>query len=242
MQVILAEKSGNRKTGKIPVSMTEQASCPPVCRLHSACYARGGKGLALTWWRLSEGRQNGLSWERFCNKVEGFKRGKVHVWRHNQAGDMPGSHNRMDRDAAMALVAANHAGGWNRHGFTYTHYSPVPCATVTEDTAAHNAAVISDMLAGGFAVNLSADSAEHADQLASLGIGPVVTLLPEGTEKGFRLPSGRIVVICPALRGEVQCINCSLCSNLTRKVIVGFPAHGFAHRRASIIAETAGPL
>lgn len=241
MQVLFTPKSGNRKTGKIPVSMTERDSCPTACRLYNVCYARGGN-LGITWKRLSTGRLPGISWDTFCSRVADLDPNKVSVWRHNQAGDMPGYANRLDHKAALELVAANRAGRRNRGGFTYTHYSPLPSLLTPPDTAEHNAAVISDMNAGGFTVNLSADSAAHADQLAALNLAPVVTVLPYGATKGFKLPSGRTVVVCPALTRDVHCAGCKLCGNATRKVIVGFPAHGLARRKTSIIAETAPPV
>lgn len=45
---------------------------------------------------------------------------------------------------------------------------------------------------------------------------------------------------CPATyRDDVTCATCGLCASTTRKVIVGFPAHGAAKRAAAAIASQA---
>lgn len=234
MRVLFTTRSENHKTGKIPVSMTDGASCPPVCRLREVCYAMGG-GLGATWIRLTRGVLPGMPWDTFCERIAALPK-DVRVWRHNQAGDLPGAANKLDRDLAFQLALANKAKGYNRGGFTYTHYSPLPGNGVDPEVADHNASVISDLNSAGFAVNLSGDSPEHADQLAGLGIGPVVTLLQRDVTKGFKLASGRTVVLCPAITRGVSCADCRLCSNRSRKVIVGFPAHGRSRNKASNLA------
>jgi hypothetical protein len=87
----------------------------------------------------------------------------------------------------------------------------------------------------GFTINLSGNNLDHADALADLGIAPVVTVLPsDGTST--TTPKGRKVVQCPATsRDDVSCKTCQLCQR-QRDVIVGFPAHGVAHRKASAVA------
>jgi hypothetical protein len=42
MQVHFTLKSANVKTGPIPVSTTERASCPSDCKMKSECYAASG--------------------------------------------------------------------------------------------------------------------------------------------------------------------------------------------------------
>jgi hypothetical protein len=91
--------------------------------------------------------------------------------------------------------------------------------------------------AAGFTVNLSANNLAHADDLADLGIAPVVTVLPADATDNTVTPKGRKVVICPAtIRDDVSCATCGLCARL-RDAIVGFPAHGASKRKAEAIAK-----
>ena len=136
------------------------------------------------------------------------------LWRHNQAGDLPGHGETIDRGALETLVAAN-AG---RKGFTYTH----------KHGSAENIDAIRAANTAGFTVNLSADSLPQADQLYELGL-PVTVVLPASVHGNqyIATAAGNRVVVCPATyRDDVNCKSCGLCQVATRKVIVGFPAHG----------------
>jgi hypothetical protein len=151
------------------------------------------------------------------------------LWRHNQAGDLPGKGDRIDRRALHALVKANRG----RRGFTYTH-KPIDGRHSTANTVAIAAAN-----EAGFTINLSADNLAEADTLADAGIGPVVVVLPAEVHGNINVktPAGRRVTVCPATyRDDVACIDCQLCQRQQRKTIVGFPAHGTAKRKASPIA------
>lgn len=219
--VHLSPKSTNAKTGPIPVSTTEASCCPPSCPFaNSGCYAKSGP-LALHWRAVSSG-QRGQAWRDFVAAVAAFPAGQL--WRHNQAGDLPGHGEQVDGQALAELVAAN-AG---KRGFTYTHKHQLP----------ENFAHIKAANAAGFTVNLSANTLRHADELASLQIGPVAVVLPATQTTNTTTPEGRKVVICPATQREgVSCATCQLCSRAQRSVVVGFPAHGSGHKKASAVAS-----
>ncbi|MFK4047352.1 hypothetical protein ACI2KH_20565 [Roseomonas mucosa] len=224
MQTHLTLKSGNRKVGPIPVSTTSLASCPDACPLKAGgCYAKGGP-LAIHWRKVTEGAA-GDDFETFTAKVASLPDGQL--WRHNQAGDLPGHGDAIDGRQLGQLVAAN-AG---KRGFTYTH-KPM--------TRAANREAVQSANATGFTVNLSANTLAEADTLAGLGIAPVVVVLdaPEGERVDTATPEGRKVATCPATyRDDVTCASCQLCQRRDRKVIVGFPAHGSAKRKAAAIAR-----
>jgi len=171
-----------------------------------------------------------LTWKQFCRMVAELEDDAL--WRHNQAGDLPGSKNKINRKALTMLVRANRG----RRGFTYTHY-PIDIAS--------NRAAIKEANATGFTINLSADDLQEADDLAAADIGPVVVVLP-GTVQGnvkIETPSGRRVVVCPATyREDTNCKSCGLCQVRDRPVIVGFPAHGTGARKASATAGNARPV
>lgn len=224
MWVSLNPVSGNRKVGPIPVSTTEEGSCPNECPLKGTdCYARFGP-LGMHWRKVGEGR--GDNWDSFCKRVERFRKGQL--WRHNQAGDLPQDENgRIDSVKTEELGrAAAHTNGW-----TYTHYDP---------TDSHNREAIASLnKTGGLVVNLSADTMAEADQYVQLGIAPVVVILPQDAPtRGNKTPSGCPIVVCPAQTQETMtCDQCRLCQVRDRKSIVGFLAHGTAKKRLSAKLE-----
>lgn len=252
--VQLTHKSRNAKVGRIPVSTTAEKTCPDACPLKaSGCYAKAGP-LGMMWGKLSAaapgssyavtgGTAHALDWQAFTAAIASLPEGQL--WRHNQAGDLPGEGNAIDVDAMASLVAAN-AG---KRGFTYTHKPLTPS----------NAAAIRDANAQGFTVNVSANNVAHADMLAAANVGPVASVLPVELERGYSkkdkawtegledyrtriadlaTPQGRKVVVCPATyRDDVSCASCQLCQRATRKTIVGFPAHGAAKRKASKVTQ-----
>jgi len=177
---------------------------------------------------LPRGTGQSLDWSGFCSEVESLP--EETFWRHNQAGDLPGTGDRIDLVALAKLAQAN----TGRRGFTYTH------KPVTGPHGADNAKAIAEANARGFTINLSADNLSEADELSALNIGPVVVVLPESVHGNVTIttPAGRRVSVCPATyRDEVTCASCQLCQRVSRKTIVGFPAHGASRRKASNIAK-----
>ncbi len=210
-RVHLSPKSANAKTGPIPVSTTSRDTCPADCAMRAECYAAAGP-LALHWSAVSTG-QRGQLWPDFVAAVAALPAGQL--WRHNQAGDLPGDGQTVDPVALGELVAAN-AG---RRGFTYSHYRD-----------AESLRWIGHANRWGFTVNLSANDLADADELAATGAGPVVVVLPSTQTTNTTTPAGRPVVICPATqRDGVSCATCQLCQR-QRSTIVGFPAHGTRRR------------
>lgn len=232
----LTLKSGNAKTGPIPISITEAASCPASCPFKNAgCYAENWP-LRLHWERVAA---SGDDWATFTAKVAALPAGTL--WRHNVAGDLPGTGEKIDGRALAKLVRANKG----KRGFTYTH-KPA--------TLPANAKAIAKANAAGFTINLSANNLSHADQLAALGIAPVVVTLPAyfspAEMRETRTPDGRLVVVCPATyRDDITCASCKLCAyqpparlgGPAQRVIVGFPAHGARKKHVSKISEGGAP-
>lgn len=208
LRVLFVLDSRNRKTGRIPVSMTSARTCPGSCPLFgSGCYAEQHM-IAIHWRRLSDG--TGLSWSAFVAKVAALPDGQI--WRHNEAGDLPGDGERIDRAKLALLVEAN-AG---RRGFTYTH-----------KPWKRNRAALLDATNRGFTINVSTDSLADADTAAAAGLPVVTVLSADAPAKGNFTPAGRTVVVCPAtLKDGVTCQSCKLCAVGHRKSIVGFRAHG----------------
>ena len=218
----ISPKSGNVKTGPIPVTTTSADSCPPSCPFSGGgCYAKSGP-IALHWKKVSEGERGG-SLEDLTSFIDSLPRGQL--WRMNQAGDLPGLGERIDVAALRKITKANQG----KRGFTYTHKHERK-GNLRHVKAAND---------GGFTVNLSANSPQHADTLAETGAGPVVCVLDSATTQNSTTPAGRKIVVCPAtVRDDVTCATCGLCARSTRSIIIGFPAHGTAKKKASAVANT----
>ena len=222
MLVHFSKRSGNIKTGPIPVSTISADTCSDACPLKSGgCYAGSGP---LSWhWRKVTAGLRGISWQDYCEQVSTLDDGQL--WRHAQAGDLPGVNHVIDGMMLAKLVAANEG----KRGFTYTH------KPVLDNP--RNAMLVKLANAQGFTVNLSANNLEQADQLSDLAIGPVVTIVAIDAPEKQTTPAGRTVIVCPAhSREDVTCASCGLCQRQDRTVIVGFRAHGTSKRKAEKIA------
>ena len=208
-KVNLVRVSANKKTGPIPVSYTTSESCPDACPLKkNGCYADSGP--VHYAWRKAE--SHGIEWQEFCDKVSALP--KLQLWRHNVAGDLPGQNNEIDPQALRELIKANKG----RRGFTYTHY-PINSSENRKALALANAQ--------GFTVNVSCETYTEADEAISYGIAPVAVLQEIDAPRVSFTPAGNRVVTCPATyMDNVTCRSCELCYNISRRVIVGFPAHG----------------
>jgi hypothetical protein len=217
-------KSSNTKTGAIPVTVSSAQTCPPVCPfINDGCYAKAGFYTRLHWDKVSSGAR-GASWQELIDQITAIPAGAV--WRHNIAGDLPGEGNAIDAQALEQLTAANQS----KSGFTYTHKPVLGEAYDANQDAVRKAN------AGGFAVNLSANTLAEADALAALAIAPVAVVLNSAQTNNTVTPSGRKVVVCPATqRDDVTCESCRLCARINRTVIVGFPAHGSGARKVNRI-------
>ena len=221
--VHLTPKSRNTKTGPIPVSTTGAETCPTVCPLRGGgCYANGGP-LAIHWAKVSAGERK-MPWRAFCDAVAAFPAGTL--WRHNQAGDLPGDGIAISSPKLQALIDANQG----KRGFTYTHCPP------TSD----NLELIRDANRRGFTVNLSADTFAELDRLPP--DVPAVVLLPLDAPMragAAQTPGGRRVIQCPAERSPaVTCRDCALCYRADRRTVaVGFTVHGSRKATADLIAR-----
>ena len=223
MRTHLTLVSSNAKTGPIPVSTSSQETCPDGCPFKGkgkGCYAMSGP-LLLHWDKVTK-QERGFEWPQFVDAISRLPRNQL--WRHNQAGDLPGVNEMIDTIALTQLVKANRG----RRGYTYTHKYGTS-ANLQAIKAANDA---------GFAINLSANNLAQADVLASQKCGPVVVVLPSETTKNTLTPDGRRVVICPATqRDDISCATCGLCQKIKRSVIIGFPAHGTGKKTVSLISK-----
>jgi len=214
--------SDNQKTGPMPVTTTGAQSCPDSCPLRAGgCYAKTSF-LGIHWSKVTKGAR-GETFRDFLGKIRAIPQGTL--WRHNQAGDLPGRGDRINKRELVSLAKANRG----RKGFTYTHKPPT----------ADNLAAIREATAHGFTINLSANNLAHADRLSRHRL-PVVTVLPSESVNvpNLKTPQGRRVIVCPATRSDfITCNSCGLCQRGNREYIIGFPAHGSQSEKADAIAR-----
>ena len=214
----LTKTSRNTKTGAIPVSTSPSETCPDACPFRkNGCYSDAGP-LSMHWRKVSKGL-SGTNWAGFCESIAGLPAGQL--WRHNQAGDLPGVGDKIDTAALGQLVEANRG----KRGYTYTHKPMNTC---------ENREAVKRANLQGFTVSLSANTLAEADSLSELGIAPVVVILAQpGTT---RTPEGRRVVQCPAQTRGVTCSTCGLCQRQQR-AIVGFIPHGAGKAKVEAVAR-----
>lgn len=213
------------------MTMTGNQTCPKVCPFNHAnaggCYAETGP-VSWHWKKVSNGSR-AVPLADTLSRIAALPDSTL--WRHNVAGDLPGDGERIDSKALADIARAN-AG---KRGFTYTHYSPTRS----------NITAIRKAVAAGFTINLSANNAGHADQLAEKGL-PVVCVLPADISgrQSLTTPKGRRIVVCPATyRDDTTCATCQLCANASpNRPIVGFPAHGVQGKKADSIARKVIPI
>lgn len=208
--------SANEKLGGLPASTTSSSTCPHRCSLrNNGCYAEAGHS-GINFRAVSEGKRGGTL-DEFCAQVRLLP--KFQLWRHNQAGDLPGDQVLIDQPALHKIVSANRG----RHGFTFTHYDP---------KIEGNAKAIDYANQQGFTVNLSAETLAEADEFVALGVAPVVVILPSDQTTTVKTPAGNTVMVCPATISNTTCSICAICAKPDRKFIVGFPAHGSGKAKA----------
>jgi hypothetical protein len=147
MRVKFIAVSQNAKTGPIPASIVERASCWPGCALYeNGCYAETG-ALAMHWDRMSCGLAGG-SWLEFSAKVAALRPGRL--WRYAQAGDLPGYGAMIDGTLLQELIVAN----TGKNVIAFTH-KPV---LGDHPVAAENRRLIAAAIKARFTINLSADN------------------------------------------------------------------------------------
>ena len=224
MNYLFTIRSKNPKTGPIPVTMSSRDTCPDACPLKltaagvkEGCYGDYGP-ISWNWDKLPGKDAARTSWDNLVYEVSMLGRGQL--WRHNQVGDLPGVNNAIDAVEMNKLIAAN----IGKRGFTYTH----------KPTTTENNQIIKRANKFGFTINLSGNNIQHADYLKSLGIAPVVCILPADTDvKVQTSPAGNKIVTCPATyQKAVTCSNCGVCQHADRDYIIGFPAHGQDKKKA----------
>jgi hypothetical protein len=250
--VLCVDVSSNGKLGPMPATYSASATCPNACPLKDeGCYAGAGFHTRQAWRRADgHGSQaNVRTWSDFLAWVSKLGRGLR--WRHNTGGDLPGVRDRLDGLACIDLARA--ASGTDP--IIFTHYPILPEDVRTpgvdaEETARHNRLTLRAMAFYGIAVNISANSPEHASRIrAAWPEFPVVMVadLAEGERHKLTLDNGDKADTCPAtIAGSTTtCADCGLCAATKaakRKVSIIFPAHGTGAKKARVVIRRSATI
>lgn len=209
LRVRFVLKSQNQKVGEMPVSTSSPSTCPKACPWYAnGCYAE--HHVVGFRWRLVP--LDGMSWKQFCAVIAALP--PLTLWRHNEAGDLPGRDNRIDSKALDQLIQAN----VGRRGFTYTHKNGLLAESKAQEACDR-----------GFTINMSLDSLAAVDELrARRPRLPLTVTVPSSEERTtFETPAGHRVTVCPAQTTDgITCTSCQLCALPQRRTVVAFRAHG----------------
>lgn len=213
------KRSGNEKTGPIPVSTLDQSTCPPTCPLKgNGCYAETGN-LGMYWGPLSRGERKHTDWTGYLEWIRSLAAGTL--WRHAQAGDMPGGKRSVSVRALRQWTAAVQ----HTAPIAYSHWN--------------DAASLRAIVATGAPINVSANNPRDLDRIKRHAPDILaVVLVPQDTPERSVSPDGHGIVVCPEQTGRVRnCKECGLCARRNRKVTVGFWPHSQGKRKAEAVAR-----
>ena len=222
----LTLRSGNAKTGPIPVSTSSRATCSPSCPfLNNGCYGDGGP-LAIHWAAVSKG-ERGEPLPRFLANIASLPADQL--WRMNQAGDLAHTNGRISRRFIRGIIEANKG----RRGFTYTHH---------DLTKGENLSLVRQANRQGFRINVSTESELAADNAIAAGLPAVITVPSNEERTTWRTPANNTVLVCPAQRSDtLTCSDCQLCHKRGARVVIAFKAHGISRRKVEAAIAEAQP-
>lgn len=223
--VHVVAKSGNRKTGRIPVTYRPATTCPGDCPFlpggtTGGCYGTGRLFASARRYSTS------VSVEEATWKVRLGMEPGARLLRDRVVGDVVTPEGTLDRGyiAGIAQVALDNA----LTAFGYTH--------------AWRRFTLSDLAwlrKSGYVMNCSTET-PGAAATALLTRLPVV-IVNDDVDEGSMIGDKRVIT-CPAeVRDDVTCASCGLCAKSDRQVIIRFTTHGtaVAKARLAVEAETA---
>lgn len=224
---VCIKQTSAHKLGPIPAVYVGRQTCPEACPirgLKGGCYAESGWHTRRQFDRATtNAKGDARDFPGLLEFVRSMPAGQL--WRYGVSGDLPGPSNRIDVVQLRELTHASRG----RRVLAYTH-KPM------DDLS--NRLAVQQAVRNGFTINLSADNLAEADDLASMKIAPVVTLLPADAGRKTSTPAGRTVMTCPATyKPDVTCAVCRACAVPTRRTIIGFPAHGVQRARVDKVAS-----
>ena len=205
------KKSGNKKTGFMPVTYNSRLSCPDSCMFkNNGCYADNFH-TRLNWDKVTSGERGG-TFKELLNNIKALKPGTI--WRACVAGDIPSNNKgEISRTYIKGITVANQG----KKGYTYTH---------NRLDIGENISLLKTANKQGFTVNISIESEAAADNAVLNNLPAVIVVKSTEKRRSWYTKNKNKILVCPAQTSGVNCIDCQLCQSRPKNLIIAFKAHG----------------
>ena len=205
------KKSGNKKTGFMPVTYNSRLSCPDSCIFkNNGCYA-DNYHTRLNWDKVTSGKRGG-SFKELLQNIKSLKPGTI--WRACVAGDIPSNNKgEISRTYIKGITQANQG----LKGYTYTH---------NRLDIGENISLLKTANKKGFTVNISTESEAAADNAVLNNLPAVIVVKSTEKRRSWFTKNKNKILVCPAQTNGVNCIDCQLCQHRPKNLIIAFLAHG----------------
>ena len=220
------KKTGNAKLGA-DMSSTYSSSntCPNACPFKSnGCYASEGFYTRLHWQKVDNG-ERGIKFNDLINKIKSLKPGSM--LRLNVAGDLVGHNDKIYKSYLDKYIDACKP----LKSYTYTHY-PI--------SKGNNLQLIKQANKKGLTINVSCETEYQAIQSLSNNLPTVLVVKSTEDRNSYPLKDihGNIkgrVLICPQQIKGVNCVDCGLCLDRPKNIVIGFKAHNATQKVNKIL-------
>ena len=216
------KKSGNKKTGFMPVTYNSRLSCPDSCMFkNNGCYADNFH-TRLNWDKVTSGERGG-TFKELLNNIKALKPGTI--WRACVAGDIPSNNKgEISRTYIKGITVANQG----KKGYTYTH---------NRLDIGENISLLKTANKQGFTVNISIESEAAADNAVLNNLPAVIVVKSTEKRRSWYTKNKNKILVCPAQTSGVNCIDCQLCQSRPKNLIIAFKAHGNQAKKIAKILD-----
>ena len=223
MKFHFVKKSGNKKTGFMPVTYNSRLSCPNSCIFrNNGCYA-DNYHTALNWDKVTSGQRGG-TFKELLNNIKALKPGTI--WRACVAGDIPSNNKgEISRTYIKGITEANKG----LKGYTYTH---------NRLDIGENISLLKTANKKGFTVNISTETEAAADNAILNSLPAVMVVKSTETRLSWFTKNKNKILVCPAQTNGVNCIDCQLCQHRPKQLIIAFKAHGNQTKKIDKILDS----
>lgn len=211
MKFHFVKKSGNKKTGFMPVTYNSRLSCPDSCIFkNNGCYA-DNYHTRLNWDKVTSGERGG-TFKELLNNIKALKPSTI--WRACVAGDIPSNNKgEISRTYIKGITEANKG----LKGYTYTH---------NRLDIGENISLLKTANKQGFTVNISTETEAAADNAVLNSLPAVMVVKSTETRRAWLTKNKNKILVCPAQTSGINCIDCQLCQHRPKNLIIAFLAHG----------------
>lgn len=210
---MLVARSGNSKTGPIPVTYRTTRTCPTACPFlptnGGGCYASG------RIFALADRGARDVTAEDARTTLAKREAGARYM-RDRVSGDLVTAEGTFDWDYLVAIAKYARDAGLTVFGYTHAW------RLLTKRDVAR-------IRKTGYVLNASCETEADVRAATKLGL-PTVLVGNEWTEGAMLGP--RRVVTCLAQTRDTDCASCGLCASPDRAAVVRFEVHGPARGRA----------